>query len=164
MDRYLQYENRAKLCRQLHYCANSKGLLHEFMDQLWHGQITGPSPSLRGPPRQWCGHTTINPWTSSITLLLYTSIIIYLVPHFRDVLGNFMCYIRPQRAPEDRILAVVGCRKWSDNLRNHAYSCRNGSMAFVVLACYCLQRLMRQRPVQPPSLRIDWKVTHNGKV
>ncbi len=25
-----------------------------------------------GPPRQWFGHTTINPWTSAITLLLYT--------------------------------------------------------------------------------------------
>ncbi len=35
---------------------------------LWYGQITGAGPSLRGPPRQWFVHTTINPWTSAITL------------------------------------------------------------------------------------------------
>ena len=48
-----------------------------------------------------------------------------------------MGYIRPDKAPEDRILAlvaVVGCQKWSENLRNHAYSYSNGSMAFVLLA------------------------------
>ncbi len=41
-----------------------------------------------GPPCQWF-------------------IIIYLVPPFRDVLGNFMCYIRSDKAPEDRIHTVV---------------------------------------------------------
>ena len=108
--------------------------------------------------RQWFGHTTFNTWRSAITLLLLCNLYtkttpgtytmwslytgglysrfdcIYLVPHFRDVLGNFMCYIRPDKAPENRILAVVGCRKWSENLRNHAYSYSNGSMAFVLLA------------------------------
>ncbi len=59
-------------------------------------------------------------------------IIIDLVPHF--VLGNFMCCIWPEKAPEDRILAVIGCRKWSENLVNHGYSYGNGSMAFVLLA------------------------------
>ncbi len=37
-------------------------------------------------------------------------IIIYLLPHFRDVLREFMFYIRPDKALEDRILAVVGCK------------------------------------------------------
>ncbi len=50
-----------------------------------------------------------------------------------------MCYIRPNKAPEDRILAVVGYRKWSENLIN-AYSYGNGSMAFVLLAYYWMTR------------------------
>ena len=49
-----------------------------------------------------------------------------------------MCYIRSDKAPEDRIFpgifAVVAAEKWSEHLRNHAYSYSNGSMAFFLLA------------------------------
>ncbi len=86
--------------------------------------------------------------------------ITYLVPHFRDLLGNFKCYISPDKAPEDQILAVVGCQKWSENWRNHGYNYSNRSMTFVLLAYHWITTIN----VSAFSSRINWTVTHKGKV
>ncbi len=57
--------------------------------------ITGAGPSLRGPPRQWFGHTTINPWTSAITLLLYT--FSHILEIFWIILGVVLGPIKPPK-------------------------------------------------------------------
>ncbi len=80
----------------------------------------------------WFGHTTSNPWTSAITLLLYTSS--HILEMFWIILGVVLGLII--KTQEDRILAVVHWWKRSDYLRNHAYSYSDGSMAFVLLAYY----------------------------
>ncbi len=64
--------------------------------------------------------------------------VIYLVPHFGDVLDNFRYYFRTDKTQDDHILAVVHCRKQSDYLHNHIYSYSNGSRAIVILAYHWL--------------------------
>ncbi len=83
-----------------------------------------------------CCHTTINPWTRAITLLLYTS------SHILDMLWIILgVVLGPIKSKKTVFLAIYPWRKQSDYLRNHAHSYSKRSIAFVLLAHHWLASL-----------------------
>ncbi len=89
------------------------------MIELIYGMAKSLAQDRASSSGIWPYHNNINECDNPI--------IIYLVPHFRDVSDNFRCYIRNDKALEGCIYAVVHC--------NHAHSYSIGTRAFVVLAC-----------------------------
>ncbi len=63
-------------------------------------------------------------------------IIIYLIPHFWDVLDTFGCYIRTDKTQEDKILAVVHCRKQSDYLVTMSIAITTDQLRAIVILAY----------------------------
>ncbi len=89
--------------------------------------------------KSYCTHSRINcgiakSLAQARALLLYTSS--HILGMFWVILCVILGPIRPRRLNIPRNICSICCQKWSENLRNHAYSYSNGLMAFVLLAYY----------------------------